>query len=289
MATVGAMHQRLRLSAALGASLLMVAAKPATTDFSQRTGQLREISGCAFSVKDPNVVWLHNDSGDSARIFRLDIRSRSVKPIKVPSSENVDWEDIAVASNGDLVIADIGDNASARSNVTLYRVPDPGRGSATATPRVQTLTYDDGPHDAESVVVDPGSDVTYVVTKTDDGTSGVYVVDGATLKRIGSVVLAEDGFLFPNRITAADAIPDGSGVVLRTYQSGYVLRRSKGAAWATAWESKPEAFELPAMWQGESICVRRDSRSVLTTTESRGAAKIPFAFTAIPVAAKANS
>jgi hypothetical protein len=278
------MRQSLVLAAAV-----VFALKPVRADFELRTGQLREVSGCAFSVQDPNVVWLHNDSGDSARLFRLDVRTRVVKPVKVVGAEAVDWEDVAAAPNGELVIGDIGDNASARANVTIYRVADPGQGSRTGAAQVQTLVYDDGPHDAESVVVDPESDVTYVVTKTVDGTSGVYVANGANLKRVGSVVLAEAGFLFPNRITGADALPNGSGVVLRTYQSGYALRRAKGQPWASVWSSKPESFELPGMIQGESICVRRDSRSVLTTTESRGAAKIPFVFTALPAAAKGAS
>jgi hypothetical protein len=278
------MRQSLLLAAAV-----VFAVKPVVADFELRTGQLREVSGCAFSVNNPDVVWLHNDSGDSARLFRLDVRTRAVKAVTVVGAEAVDWEDIAVAPNGDLVIGDIGDNASSRANVTLNRVADPGRGSSTRSAQVQTLTYDDGPHDAESVVVDPESGATYVVTKTVDGTSGVYVADGASLKRIGPVVLAETGFLFPNRITGADALPDGTGVVLRTYQSGYMLRRPKGQAWASLWAARPEPFELPAMMQGESICVRRDSRSVLTTTESRGAAKIPFTFTVLPTPTKGAS
>jgi hypothetical protein len=282
------MHQRARSTAVLGA-VLLVAAKPVSLDFELPAGPLREVSGCAFSAKEPNVVWLHNDSGDSARVFRLDVKTRTVKAVRVRGAEADDWEDIAVAPNRDLVIGDIGDNASARANVTLYRVPDPGRAAATSEALAETLAYDDGAHDAEALVIDPGSGATYVVTKTDDGTSGVYRADGAVLKRVGKVVLAEGGFLFPNRITGADALPDGSGVVLRTYQSGYVLRRAKGRDWESAWSSTPEPFELPAMIQGESICVRRDGRSVMTTTESRGAAKIPFAFTPVPIAAKGTS
>ncbi len=276
------MRARARRPILVAAAVLAVS-KPAVVDFEIRTGQIREVSGCAFSAKDANVAWLHNDSGDSARVFRLDVRTRTVKPVTVAGAVAVDWEDIATAPNSDLVIGDIGDNGSLRANVTLYRVPDPGRASATAAAQVQTLTYDDGPHDAESVVVDPENDVTYVITKTTDGTSGVYVVDAATLKRVGSILLSETGFLFPNRITAADALPDGSGVVLRTYQSGYVLSRPKGQAWPMVWSSSPVPLTLPAMIQGESICVRRDSRTVLTTTESRGSVKIPFAFTALPV------
>ena len=228
------------------------------------------------------MVWLHNDSGDTARLFRLDVRRQTVRTVKVRGAEAVDWEDMAAAPNGDLVIGDIGDNGSSRTSVALYRVGDPGKGASAPTARTQLLAYEDGAHDAEALVVDPENDVTYVITKTTGGEAGVYVAEGKTLRRVATVTLAEGGFLFPNRITAADAIPDGSGVVLRTYQSGYILRRRKQSPWSTVWSATPEPFSLPAMVQGESICVQRDSSAVLTTTESRGATKIPFAFTALP-------
>ena len=252
------------------------------TRFDLVAGPLREVSGCAFSRRTADVVWLHNDSGDAPRVFALDLVKRMVRPVTVTGAEAVDWEDMASAPDGTLVIGDIGDNNAQRDNVVVYRIPEPARADRSVPATAQTLRYDDGPHDAEALLVDPTDGSVFVITKEARGPSKVFVAEGETLRTVGSITLDEGGFLFPNRITGADALADGSGVVFRTYQSGYLLRRAKGEAWRSAFSAKPEGFELPAMMQGESICARTSARSVLTTSESRGAVKIPFAITPVP-------
>ena len=229
-----------------------------------------------------NVVWLHNDSGDLPRVFALDLVKRTIRPVTVTGAQAVDWEDMASAPNRTLVIGDIGDNNATRDNVVVYRIPEPTRTDRSVPASAQTLRYDDGPHDAEALVVDPTDGSVFVITKETQGPSNVFVADRETLRTVATITLDEGGFLFPNRITGADALADGSGVVLRTYQSGYLLRRAKGGAWRGVFDAKPVPFELPAMIQGESICALPKSRSVLTTSESRGSVKIPFAITPVP-------
>ena len=276
-----------RLAWVLAACLLWSGPVRATsvkspTRFDLVAGPLQEVSGCAFSKRTADVVWLHNDSGDVPRVFALDLAKRTVRPVRVTGAEAVDWEDMASAPDGTLVIGDIGDNNAQRDNVTVYRIPEPTRTDRSVPATARILRYDDGPHDAEALVVDPTDGSVFVITKEAEGPSKVFVAEGETLRSVGAITLDEGGFLFPNRITGADALADGSGVVFRTYQSGYLLRRGKGGAWRTAFDAKPEPFELPAMIQGESICARANARSVLTTSESRGSMKIPFAITPVP-------
>ena len=265
-----------------GAGPARAASVQAPTAFDLATGPLKEVSGCAFSKRSPNLVWLHNDSGDVARVFSLDLAQRTVRPVTVIGAEALDWEDMASAPDGTLLIADIGDNNARRDNVVVYRIPEPTRADRSVTATARTLRYDDGPHDAEALVVDPTDGSVFVITKEAQGPSKVFVAEGETLRNVGAITLDEGGFFFPNRITGADALADGSGVVLRTYQSGYLLRRTKGTPWRTALDAKPEPFALPAMIQGESICARPKARSVFTTSESRGAARIPVAITPVP-------
>ncbi len=258
------------------------ASSKSPTRFDLVAGPLQEVSGCAFSKRTADLVWLHNDSGDVPRVFALDLVKRTVRPVTVTGSEAIDWEDMASAPGGTLVIGDIGDNNAKRDNVVVYRIPEPTRTDRSVAATAQMLRYDDGPHDAEALVVDPTDGSVFVITKEAQGPSKVFVAEGEILRTFATITLDEGGFLFPNRITGADALADGSGVVFRTYQSGYLLRRAKGGAWPSAFAAKPESFELPAMVQGESICARPKARSVLTTSESRGAVKIPFAVTPVP-------
>lgn len=250
--------------------------------FSIPTGELTEASGCAVSPRTPDLVWLHNDSGNAPRLFSVNVATKAMRVVDVAGAEAVDWEDMAALPNGDLLIGDIGDNAKQRTNITLYEVREPSATTNAVTATGRTLHYVDGPHDAEALVVDPVAGTPYVITKEPGGVAGVYVADGDSLRSIGSVTIDTESFLFPNLITGADALPDGSAIILRTYQFGYVLRRPVGQPFAATFTVKPKPFALPLMIQGEAICALPDSRSVFTTTESRGDATIPMAIVSLP-------
>ena len=250
--------------------------------FEVPTGELGEVSGCAVSQRLANTVWLHNDSGDSPRLFRLNTVTKAVRKVAVSGAEAVDWEDIAALPNGDLLIADIGDNAKKRDGVVLYQVPEPARLSRTVAATARRLRYVDGPHNAEALVVDPANGTPYVITKEESGVASVYGAGGDTLKSVGTITIDGESLFFPNLITGADALPDGSAVVLRTYQFGYVLARSPGKPFTSAFSATPKKFALPFMLQAEAICALGDSRSVFTTTESRGEKSILAAVISLP-------
>lgn len=250
--------------------------------FDVPTGELREVSGCAVSRRTANTVWLHNDSGDAARLFGLNTTTKVVRAVSVAGADAVDWEDIATLPNGDLLIADIGDNAKQRDGVVLYQAPEPARSSKSVAAAARPLRYVDGPHNAEALVVDPSDGTPYVITKEKSGIASVYVATGDSLKFVGTITIDGESLFFPNVITGADALPDGAGIVLRTYQFGYVLPRSAGKPFVSAFSATPRKFALPFMLQAEAICALRDSKSVFTTTESRGEASISAAIVSLP-------
>ncbi len=245
-------------------------------------GELREVSGCAVSHRSPRTVWVHNDSGDTPRVFNVNLDTRAVRTVKITGAEAVDWEDMATLPNGDLLIADIGDNAKQRDSIVLYQMTEPSRTAKTVAAAPRSLRYEDGPHNSEALVVDPIDGTPYVITKEESGVASVYVASGDRLKPVATITIDGESLFFPNLITGADALPDGSGIVLRTYQSGYLLRRPAGKPFVETFSAKPRPFELPFMLQPEAICALRDSKSVFTTTESRGDPSIPMAIVSLP-------
>ena len=56
---------------------------------------INEASGLAAGINNPNMLWTHNDSGDSARLFLLDEYGRFQAQFKLEGISNRDWEDIA--------------------------------------------------------------------------------------------------------------------------------------------------------------------------------------------------
>src|SRR5215213_1725953 len=57
---------------------------------------LHESSGLAVSHRQAGVLWTHNDSGDGAELFAVDVSGRALGTSRITGAENEDWEDVAV-------------------------------------------------------------------------------------------------------------------------------------------------------------------------------------------------
>src|SRR5215203_1068814 len=75
----------------------------AVTSFSAgvQTGTIQnslitEASGIAASRMNSNVLWTHNDSGDSARVFAMTPAGTNLGTYSLTGAGATDWEDIAV-------------------------------------------------------------------------------------------------------------------------------------------------------------------------------------------------
>ena len=76
---------------------------------------IREASGLVASRRYPGVFWVHNDSGDTARVFAMSTSGRHLAEVQLLGVEANDWEDMAIVAAPDggpdrLVIADMGDS-----------------------------------------------------------------------------------------------------------------------------------------------------------------------------------
>src|SRR3712207_4730055 len=133
-----------------------------------------------------------NDGGDLVEVFVIDPACQ-VARVHQAEVDPYDPEDLAVGADGTVWLADTGDNNGTRETVALIALrPD---GSAA----LFRLTYPDGPHDAEALLVAPDG-TPYLVTKEVLGASRVFrpaapLVDGGTvaLADVGSVTFTLTG------------------------------------------------------------------------------------------------
>ena len=141
---------------------------------------INEASGIAASHRNPGILWTHNDSGDSNRIFAFDRHGRHRGIYFLAGVRNRDWEDIAVGPGPEkgqsyIYVAEIGDNSSQNYTKYIYRIPEPQIDTAAA-PVISTLTgvetfafqYPDGNRDAEALLVDPLTQDIYIVSKREE-------------------------------------------------------------------------------------------------------------------------
>ncbi len=279
-----------RRAAALlvGAGLLWLdtAAAASAADaplFSFQDSRVAESSSLVSTPAGP-WLWTANDSGDTARLFAVDRSGRTLAVAALPGTEVTDVEDSALGPDRTLYVGDIGDNGAVRTSVAVLRVPEPavdprrtGVRVTTAPPRRAVLTYEDGPHDAETLLVHPRTGQVLVVTKGVFG-STVYaapqpLADGV-LRRVGSVsfrVTGTPGGPSPQvaaqlLATGGSVAPDGSRLVIRTYTDAYVWP-VPGDDLVAALRGTPQVLPLPASKQGEAVTWSRDGSTLLTSSE----------------------
>jgi hypothetical protein len=237
--------------------------------------RLDEISGLAVAGNGYVTV---NDGSDDAkrrRIFYLTSRCALSRTVSYPSRPR-DTEDLAVAPDGTLWVADVGDNGRSRETVGLWKLA-PG----AAKPVLHRFTYPDGPHDAEALVLN--GDGTPVIVTKDPFTAGLYV-PAATPKAAATTALRRAGsFRIPDTstsnpfgitgrlvLTGGATAPDGTKVALRTYADAFEFPVADGDVIAAITTGTAVNTALPDEPQGESLAYTADGSSLLTVSETAG-------------------
>jgi hypothetical protein len=275
---------------ALGAALVLGSAVPAWAEDAPAVQcqitdpRLAELSGL---VAVGNRLLAMNDGGEQLAVYLLDAACQVIDATTA-AVDPYDPEDMAVTADGTVWLADTGDNDRIRSTVALLAMrPDGSTG-------VHRLTYPDGPHDAEALLLAPDG-TPYIVTKEVLGASGVYspgapLVDGGTvaLARVASVNLTftgtpggpvgQAGQLL---VTGGAVSGDGRHLALRTYTDAYVWPLT-GNDVAGALAAAPARIPLPESPQGEAISFAADSTHLLVASES-----LPSDLTRVPLTAEA--
>jgi hypothetical protein len=252
-------------------------------------GAIAESSGLTHSSRQAGVWFTHNDSGDNrgrGRFFAVGPSGNTLTTFQVAASLNIDWEDMARGPGADgssaLFFGDFGDNFEFRTIVQIYEVPEPLAGEQ---PEVQVkptathaLAFEDGPHNAETLLVDPADGTFYIVTKDADGKSGVYAaaktsMGGAprVLRRIADLdvqSLANQASGSSLQTTGGDIAPDRSRVVIRTYDRAFEWRLG-ALPLDAALDAVPLSVALPTTQQGEAITYSADSADLFTSSEGR--------------------
>lgn len=250
---------------------------------------LTEASGIVASRQNPGVLWLHNDSGDSARLYAIGTDGRALGRLRMSGVDAVDFEDIAAAdcpAGGGhcLWVADVGNNRRDRTTVVVYAVreppvdpEDPFVASSTSTVWSFPLTFpDDAPFDAEALMLSPDGSDLYLFEKSDGDSARLYRHPGplvpdqpAELAQVATFpspgVAVDSGRL----ITAADLHPSGQRLLVRVYTASFEYRLTDTQTLADLGQVEPLLVAPGPLSepQGEAIAYDEDGIGVWTVSE----------------------
>ena len=260
--------------------------------------RLSEISGMGCSLRQPGVLWVHNDSGDKPRLFAVGPDGETMGTLEVTNVGARDWEEMVIFEiDGKkfILIADVGDNGSIRQDTIIYILEEPDPADFAQNPSQQIeacalmrFRYEDGPRDCEGVAMNiPNREILLISKRTepavlyrlpltptrDDDDPALVAKRSVTLSGIlppTAMERAIPGRLgqYRSQVTAFDISPDNRVAAVLTYGNVYLYNRLNGATWDDALAGEPTRIPVPGLPQSESICFDEGGNTLLLSTEA---------------------
>ncbi len=251
---------------------------------------LVEVSGLVASPSQPGVLWMHNDSGDDARLYAATPEGKALLRLVLDDVEWTDAEDIAAAPCPDgsgpcLWVADTGNNRADRDEVFVYAIPEPtvdvSQGiheehvDAAALWRFP-LRYPDGAFDSEAFVVLPDASALVLLEKRDGPASRVavleapFVRDGVnTLDVRGTIPSPGVEITGGRMITGADLHPNGERMLIRSYTGVFEVFLGDGESALDLAGKAAQTVTLGPLSepQGEAIAYDATGKGLWTVSE----------------------
>ncbi|MCC6143245.1 MAG: hypothetical protein IT368_05515 [Candidatus Hydrogenedentes bacterium] len=253
--------------------------------------QIRESSGLALSQRLHDAIWLHNDSGDTARFFLVGIDGSTRGVFRLADTPPpVDWEDMcSFTLDGEpwLMFGDVGDNSSSRHFVTpdngpdracrllLVREPIHNDGSDQDHVPVHAtilFEYEDGPRNCESLAVDTDRKEILLVSKSKSTPldCGMYTIPLSLEAGTTSAIARRIGSLDIRSATAMDVAPGNRRLVIISYAGATIVDRDGGEGWGDAIHRPWPLLALPRREGGETVCFDRSDDELLLNSEHVG-------------------
>lgn len=254
-------------------------------------GPARENSGIVKSRRHDDLFWMHNDSGDEPRIYPIhrdgqnyaDTRYREEQGVLVGGAINVDWEDIATNSSGELIIADLGNNENDRRDLVLYVLDEPAPTAGRTTFRrkifVRYPDQDEFPAPKDNLNFDCEAvfavgDTIHLLSKNrSDSVTTMYSVDEMRpevvnlLTRLGT-------FDIHGQAVGADCSEDGLRLAVLTYTGIWIFERNS---------LSQDFFAGCVLWAplephgAEAICFADDDTLLIANESSAELFEVPLA------------
>lgn len=237
------------------------------------TGKLNVIADLPKSLKeasaietlgDSDLLWTIEDSGNKNNIYGLNKKGNIERDIDVKGSSNIDWEDLTSDAQGNLYIADFGNNSKNRDDFTIYKISEL-KGNKTKASRINfVLPKKVKPKDFEAFFLWNG--YFYIFSKDNKSTTLFKVPNHLGIHTAEHITTFEfDGK--HNRVTSADISDDGKIVVLLNHDKLWKITNFKDDNF---FEGMVTSLKFDHSSQKEGICFKDNNTVYITDERTKG-------------------
>jgi len=269
---------------------------------------LNEISGMAASQRDPDVLWVINDSGHTASLFAIDHDGNLLAEF-VTGIANRDWESMTSLTLDDqpyLVLGDSGDNLGIHDQYQLHLFVEPELPRVSDQQTLQPVAttkfvYTDGHRNSEAIAWSPADNQMLLISK-EPHNAAVYAIELAnkpepdsvfSAQRLGSVatppqsisdnLLSNLAGVEMSQITGLEIDANSEKAYVLTYRGIYVYTRRTLIAnsadqmttsshqledWATAFNRTPTLLSRHTLSQAEALALSPHTNELWFTSEN---------------------
>jgi hypothetical protein len=80
------------------------------------------VESSGLYIPSSDSIWSHGDSGNPNELYLIDSTGKLKRTVQVRDATNIDWEELAADSKGNLYIGDFGNNNNSRRDLLIYKV-----------------------------------------------------------------------------------------------------------------------------------------------------------------------
>ncbi len=250
---------------------------------------LPEISGFASSELKPGQIWVINDSGNSANIYRVGKNLQVKQTVKL-AIRNRDWEDLATFREDGvswIIVADTGDNQHQYKQYFLYLFREDQLLNANDKiinpDKTIEFSYINGSQNCEAIAIDPVRLEAILINKKDKNAPTAYRLSLTQKKPNIATIIAElkqfskrssftklaKRFTGVNldAVTAMDISSNGMFALVLTYKSIWLYEKSKKTSWSSTFSRPAKIVANHTLPQAESLSIDLNQQSVTISSE----------------------
>ena len=245
-----------------------------------------ECSALWASQQNPGVFWTLSDSGNKIEIIpmrRDGSLAWGTKGVTITGAKNYDWEALTGDADGNMVVADVGNNISNRRQLNLYLFKEPSAQNPEVT-EVKTIPFiwpdqkefpdPDLKHDCESIFKIRGN--IYFLTKhRRDTFTELWRIDIPQSNAQANLTKVAQ-FDAKGMVTDASVSPDGKSLAILTYRAVWVITLPLAGENIFNGPMFYAPLSPPVLsWQIEG-CAWLDAQTLLVGSEQGDLFKIPL-------------